>query len=211
VAKAQSKAMLHVWAIIQRNLEQVYKPAEAKPAEAKADSQAVDFDKLAVLAKELGIVGTGVVVPMLQAAERLNFDQIERAYQPHIMEKELKIQAEIDRRIEKLLKRLVMAKEYKRLYGAKSGNANQIEATRLPAKSPNNPRILGQTDLIRPSIDRGGGKDTRHLYPTRAPAGRRLFVDWATVDPAGQAAASDAVSGVLFDPLGAASEGAPGI
>lgn len=140
-AKSQTKAVQHVCAIIQKHLEQVYKPdeAKAKPDEAKADSQAVsqavDFDKLAVLAKELNIVSTGFVVPSFQAAERLKLDQIERAYQPHIMEKELKIQAEVDRRIEKVLKRLVMAKEYKRLYPAKSVKANQIEATKLPAKS----------------------------------------------------------------------------
>ena len=50
------------------------------------------------------------------------------------MEKELKIQAEIDRRIEKAMKRLAMAKEFKRLYCPKSVNANQIEATRLTAQ-----------------------------------------------------------------------------
>ncbi len=38
-----------------------------------------------------------------------------------------------------------------------------------------------------------------------------LFADWAAVDPAGEAVAGDAVAGVLFDPLGAASDGAAGI
>ena len=38
-----------------------------------------------------------------------------------------------------------------------------------------------------------------------------IFADWAAVDPAGEAAASDAVAGVLFDPLGTASDGAAGI
>ena len=33
---------------------------------------------------------------------------------------------------------------------------------------------------------------------------RALFADWAAVDPAGEAAAGDAVAGVLLDPLGAA-------
>ena len=50
----------------------------------------------------------------------------------------MKIQAEIDKQIEKVLKRLVMAKEYKRLYGAKSANANQIQVTKLPASLPTN-------------------------------------------------------------------------
>ncbi|MGY2932188.1 hypothetical protein ACVWZ6_001790 [Bradyrhizobium sp. GM6.1] len=34
------------------------------------------------------------------------------------------------------------------------------------------------------------------------------FADWAAVDPPGEAAAGDAVAGVLFDRLGAASDGA---
>jgi hypothetical protein len=33
----------------------------------------------------------------------------------------------------------------------------------------------------------------------------------AAIDPAGEAVAGDAVAGVLFDPLGAASDGAAGI
>ena len=141
VAKSQAKAAQVGCAIVQKHLEQVFKPDEAKADsqaaedEAKANSQAVQFDKLSVLLKELNIVSTGLVVPLVQAVERMKLDQIERAYQPHIMEKELKIQAEIDRRIEKVLKRLVMAKEFKRLYPAKSVKANQIEATNLPATS----------------------------------------------------------------------------
>ena len=75
------------------------------------------------------------LVSSLRRAEEQKLDQIEQAYLPDIMERELKIHAEIDRRIEKVLKRLVMAKEYKRLYGAKSISANQIEATKLPTKS----------------------------------------------------------------------------
>src|SRR4051794_16369720 len=38
-----------------------------------------------------------------------------------------------------------------------------------------------------------------------------LCADWAAVDPAGEAAAGDAIAGVLFNPLGAASDGAAGI
>lgn len=37
---------------------------------------------------------------------------------------------------------------------------------------------------------------------------RALFADWAAVDPAGEDAAGDAVAGVLFGPLRAASGGA---
>jgi hypothetical protein len=140
-AKSQSKAVQVGCALIQKHLEQFFQPdeAKAKPDEAKANSQAgsqaVDFDKLIVLVKELNIVSTGFVVPSFQAVEKLKLDQIERAYQPHIMEKELKIQAEIDRRIEKVLRRLTIAKIYKGQHCAKSVNTNQIEATKLPPKS----------------------------------------------------------------------------
>jgi hypothetical protein len=40
---------------------------------------------------------------------------------------------------------------------------------------------------------------SRHQLSAIAP----LFADWAAIDPAREAAAGDAVAGVLFDPLGA--------
>jgi hypothetical protein len=73
----------------------------------------------------------------------------------------LKIQAEIDRRIEKVLKRLVIVKEYKRQYPAKSVSAKQIEATKLSLPNP----VGTQTnapDVVRPSVDPDVGKDTKH-------------------------------------------------
>ena len=140
-AKAQTNAAKQLCSIILKHAAQLLEPDKAKagPDQAKADSQAADVDKLIILAKEVNIVGTGFVVPSLQIAEKMKLDQIERAYQPHIMEKESKIQAEIDKRIEKVLRRLVMAKEYKRTYGARSAYANQIEAPKLAASRPGNP------------------------------------------------------------------------
>ena len=116
--------------------ESLRKQAEkiSKPDEPKADSLAVEFEKLTVSLKEFNLAFEDLV-SSLRRAEEQKLDQIEQAYLPDIMERELKIHAEIDRRIEKVLKRLVMAKEYKRLYGAKSVSANQIEATKLPTKS----------------------------------------------------------------------------
>ena len=137
--KSQSEAVQSVCKIVQTHLEQIYGRVEAK-ADTQTVNQAVDFDKLTVLAKELNLVGSGFIVPSLQAAEKLKLDQIERACLLHIMEKELKIQAEIDRRIEKVLKRLVAVKEYKRFYVAKSVNANQIEAIKLRAEPPHESR-----------------------------------------------------------------------
>lgn len=38
-----------------------------------------------------------------------------------------------------------------------------------------------------------------------------VFADRAALDPAGKAASGDAAAGVLFDPLGAATDGAAGV
>jgi len=112
----------------------------------------------------VNLVSSGFIVPTLQVAERQKLDQIERAYQPHIMEKELKIQAEIDRRIEKVLKRLVIIKELKRQYPAKSVSAKQIEATKLSPTLLPNPvgTETNAPDVVRPAIDPEVGKDTKH-------------------------------------------------
>ena len=40
---------------------------------------------------------------------------------------------------------------------------------------------------------------------------RALFTDRAPLDPSGEAVEGDAVAGVLFDPLGAATDGAAGV
>ena len=134
VAKAQTKAAQHVCDSICKHMERILKPDDAA-AESNV-GQAIDFEKMTTMAKELNLISKSLIVPVLHAIENQNLDQkvAERAYRPDIMEKELKIHAEIDRRIEKAIRRLVMVKEYKRQYCAKSANANQIEATALTAK-----------------------------------------------------------------------------
>ena len=124
--------------MITKHIEHICKPDEAT-AESK-QRNAVEFEKLIALTKELNLAGKDLV-PWLRAIEELNLDQkvAEQAYRPDIMEKELKLHAEIDRRIEKAMKRLVQAKEYKKFYGAKSIDVKQNGVTSLPAKSP--PRI----------------------------------------------------------------------
>jgi hypothetical protein len=129
-AKSQIAAARSVCERLAKQAEQICKPD--KP---NADSQLVEFEKLVVSLKEFNIVFKDLI-SSLRRTEEQRLDQIEQAYLPDIIERELKIRAEIDRGIEKALKRLVWAKEYKRLYGVKSVNANQIEATNLPAKSP---------------------------------------------------------------------------
>jgi len=132
-AKPQTEAARRICEMIWKYTERVCRPDESK-ADSQAVIQAVEFEKLTVLAKELNLVSKELIIPLLHAAEKEKLDQVERAYLPDIMERELKIQAEIDRRIDKVWKRLVMTKEFKRLRCAKSVNANQIEAIRLTAK-----------------------------------------------------------------------------
>jgi hypothetical protein len=138
-AKSQSEAVKQVCDMIRKRIERICKTDEA--AEKKEDSVA-ELEKLVTLAKELNLVGQSLV-PLLRAIEEHNFDQraAAHAYRPDIMEKELKLHAEIDRRIEKVMRRLVQAKEYKKLYGAKSIDIKQNGVTSLPAKSPIYPHL----------------------------------------------------------------------
>ncbi len=128
-AKSQTEAAQRVCESLGKQAEQI-----CKPDETNVDSQVVEFEKLTVSLKEFNLVFEDLV-SSLRRVEEQKLDQIEQAYRPHIMEKELKIQAEVDRRIEKVLKRLVIINEYKKQYRPKSVNAIQIEATKLPPKS----------------------------------------------------------------------------
>ncbi|QWG25126.1 hypothetical protein KMZ93_09720 [Bradyrhizobium sediminis] len=128
-AKSQIKAAQVVCDMIFKHMERIIKPDEAK-----ADSEAVEFEKLTTLAKELNLVSKDLVVPTLHAAEKQKLDQIERAYHPDITERELKIRAEIDRSIEKALKRLVLIKEFKKFYLPKAIGPKSVEIEVLPAK-----------------------------------------------------------------------------
>ena len=98
------------------------------------DSLVIEFEKLTLALAKFN-VSFKDLVSSLRGTEKRRRDDIAQAYLPDILERELKIQADIDQQIDRVLKRLVMAKEYKRLYGVTSANLNQIEATKLPAKS----------------------------------------------------------------------------
>src|SRR6266446_6521205 len=137
-AKSQFEAVKQVCDMIAKHVARICKPDEAT-AESK-QSDTIELEKLVALAKELNLTSKDLV-PWLRATEELNLDQhvAAQAYRPDIMEKELKLHAEIDRRIEKAMKRLVQAKEYKKFYDAKSIDVKQNGVTSLPAKSP--PRI----------------------------------------------------------------------
>ena len=151
--------------VVRRASERMVKQAEqiCKPNDPSADSQRVEFEKLNVLLGEYGVAFRDLVSSFRRVEEQ-KLEQIEQAYRPHILEKELKIQAEIDRRIEKVLKRLVIIKELKRQYPAKSVSAKQIEATKLSPTLLPNPvgTETNAPDVVRPSVDPDVGKDTKH-------------------------------------------------
>ena len=127
-AKSHSEAAQVVCQQIWKYAARVFKPDDAT-----ADSQSIEFEKLTVLAKELNIVSKDLVIPLLHAAEKQKLDQIERAYHPDTMERELKIQADFGRQIEKAMKRLVLLKECKKYYCVKPVNSNGIGPGRLTA------------------------------------------------------------------------------
>jgi len=103
--------------------------------ESKQKDPAV-LEKLAVLAKEINAIGQDIIVPMLRLTETYDVDQkiAERAYRPDLMEKELKILAQIDRQIAKTIDNLIRAKEYKKFYVREAIEAKAMGRGSLPAK-----------------------------------------------------------------------------
>ena len=107
--------------------------------ESKQKDPAV-LDNLILLAKKIDDLGKDVVVPLLRVTETYDVDQkiAERAYRPDLMEKELKILAQIDRQIAKAMDSLVRAKEYKKYYGRLAIEAQSNKMLNLPAESISN-------------------------------------------------------------------------
>ncbi len=137
--KSQTEAAKLVYDTINEYVARIGKPDDATAESKEKESDAVVLKRLEglkALHRQMNIPSSDLV-PLLRATEEFKLKQnvAEQAYRPDIMEKELKLHAEIDRRIEKAMILLARAKEHKKFYGAKSVNANQIEATKLPPKS----------------------------------------------------------------------------
>jgi hypothetical protein len=134
MAKSQSKAVQIACDELFKRMEDVYKSDQARAG----SGELAQIDKLSACIKELNVINKELIVPTLQIIEKHNLDQTgpEREYRPDIMDKELKIHAEIDRRIEKSMQQLVRAKEYKNFYPPKSIEVKKIELTSLPTKLP---------------------------------------------------------------------------
>src|ERR1700682_4804134 len=111
--------------------------SSADPAERdRKQTDSAELDRLISVMKELNVMNREVIVPMLQLIENYDVDQkiAERAYRPDLMEKYLKIEADIDKRIEKALGRLVTIKEYKKFYGTQEDKEPLTDVIDLRAK-----------------------------------------------------------------------------
>ncbi|HEY8671237.1 MAG TPA: hypothetical protein VIL63_10395, partial [Terriglobales bacterium] len=134
-AVTMAKSQLTAAQVACERISKTVQRVVSQPDKALDDSEAAEFDKLTTLTKQLTIISETLVIPILHIAEKQKDDQIKRAYNPDIMERELKIQAELDRRIDKVLKRLMMIKEYKKFHMAKSLDSKPVQIEALPAKS----------------------------------------------------------------------------
>jgi hypothetical protein len=101
------------------------------------ESALTQLEKLNELMREVK-AGSSLMSARLQALEGLGLEErpCERAYRPDVMEKELKILAEIDKRFEKTIAHLVRLKEYKNMYIPREVKALPAETIGLPAKQP---------------------------------------------------------------------------
>ena len=118
MAKDQATATRQLCDLVVKHVTEAVFPSAPNAGPKKEQT---DIEPLITLVKELKIVGAEMVVPMMQAIESDHFrPNVEQAYRPDILEKELKLHAEISRQIEKVVKRLVMLQEYKKLYSRKS-------------------------------------------------------------------------------------------
>lgn len=133
--KAVHEMVVPVFGLVTRHMEQMLVP-DGSNQESK-QSTAAELEKLTVLMSEMK-AAAGEVGGALRVIGSYCLDErpCERAYRPDLMERELKILAEIDKRIEKTMVHLVSLKEYKKLYGTKEVKARPAEAPSLPAEQP---------------------------------------------------------------------------
>jgi hypothetical protein len=118
----------------------------AKDSEPLPPSQPVEdwlnFERLNVLLIQL-TQANKTAITMLQYAEEHDLEQgpFERAYRPEIMERDLKLEAMLDKQIDKAMQRLVNQKEYDRMYRQSAAPIEilppQAEDATPPGSAPN--------------------------------------------------------------------------
>jgi len=107
----------------------------ADTANQKGEQTTDKLEALIRMLKELQVSGApiGCLLRMIENGQ-LDQERWHSPYRAEVLEKELKIAGEIDKRIEKVMRRLVATKEYKKLYRAREIEALSSPATVLPAK-----------------------------------------------------------------------------
>jgi hypothetical protein len=100
----------------------------------KSKSSSNEMESLIMLAQTLQSC-LREIISMRHAAENVDWDErlCERAYGSELMERESKVHADFDKRIEKKITLLVRLKEYKRYYGTQQAKV-PLEQKNLPAK-----------------------------------------------------------------------------
>jgi hypothetical protein len=150
-AKAQAKVSLQILELIGRatartlvapppsksKSERPQQPSHARAASLLDDTLLDDelLKNLLHLADQVQAIGTTFFDP-LKLVENYDLDQgfFGRAYRPEILERHLKIEAQIDSRVEKALTRLANLKEFKRIYAAKEVKGRRTDAVALHKK-----------------------------------------------------------------------------
>lgn len=129
--KLYSEAAKGTYALVSKETEKLL---AADAANQKAEQTTDKLEALIRLLKELQVSGApiGSLLHMIENGQ-LDQERWHSAYRAESFEKELKIAGEIDKRIERVMRRLVSTKEYKKLYPAKAIEALPSPATVLPA------------------------------------------------------------------------------
>jgi hypothetical protein len=120
--------------------------------QASVPSDTSGLEKLTAMMSEMR-AWSNTLAPALRIIENFCLDEnpCEQAYRPDLLEKEQKVLADIDKRIDKAMARLVNLKEYKNLYGPKEVKALPAKVITLPAK--------GQASELRGSQESSPSND----------------------------------------------------
>jgi hypothetical protein len=130
--KAYSQAAKSAYAVVSKETEKMLAAdATNQTGEQTTDKREFLFRLLKEL--EVSSAPIGILLRMIENG-KLDQERWHSPYRAEVLEKELKIAGEIDKRIEKVMRRLALTKEYKRLSRAREIEALPSPATVLPAK-----------------------------------------------------------------------------
>jgi hypothetical protein len=130
--RKMNKAMLDMTVLVTEFVRKRI-PTNGNMDQERNPGAVTELDKWNLLLKEMGILAS-TFTPALRFIESFCLDEkvCERAYKPDFLERELKILADIDKRIDKKLVQLVKIKEYKRLYQPQVVESSPAQPTALP-------------------------------------------------------------------------------